>query len=83
MHVKDSSKGEISIHPPVTGPTRTSPQVVLIGRYFNPRSREGSDLFSGPCGASGKYFNPRSREGSDRLTRQLGNGSAQFQSTLP
>ena len=34
--------------------------------YFNPRSREGSDLASIPlisCFMS--YFNPRSREGSD------------------
>ena len=35
-------------------------------KYFNPRSREGSDCGDGSEGRSGQYFNPRSREGSDQ-----------------
>mgnify|MGYP001091672120 CR=1 FL=1 len=37
-------------------------------RYdFNPRSREGSDVYTAPSNANGRnHFNPRSREGSDR-----------------
>ena len=34
-------------------------------RYFNPRSREGSDAFNFAACASLRNFNPRSREGSD------------------
>ena len=34
-------------------------------RYFNPRSREGSDTVCSPFVISSQYFNPRSREGSD------------------
>ena len=33
--------------------------------YFNPRSREGSDLFPNGKLFLASYFNPRSREGSD------------------
>ena len=36
-------------------------------RYFNPRSREGSDQLSQATYQAQKYFNPRSREGSDML----------------
>ena len=32
---------------------------------FNPRSREGSDVFSCSSSQVQRYFNPRSREGSD------------------
>ena len=33
--------------------------------YFNPRSREGSDLWDHPLSLGYMNFNPRSREGSD------------------
>ena len=33
--------------------------------YFNPRSREGSDIIFTGFPSSSMYFNPRSREGSD------------------
>ncbi len=33
--------------------------------YFNPRSREGSDVFPSAIPPFFLYFNPRSREGSD------------------
>ena len=33
--------------------------------YFNPRSREGSDLITGETIIEPDDFNPRSREGSD------------------
>ena len=35
------------------------------GVYFNPRSREGSDIHFFTSSISSKHFNPRSREGSD------------------
>ena len=38
-----------------------------MGRYFNPRSREGSDMISTSCGDRRPDFNPRSREGSDHF----------------
>ena len=34
-------------------------------RYFNPRSREGSDLLADSVIGLSVDFNPRSREGSD------------------
>ena len=33
--------------------------------YFNPRSREGSDVIALSMVDKVKHFNPRSREGSD------------------
>ena len=55
----------ISIHAPVKG--ATSPCLSLSNplQYFNPRSREGSDLGDMPGIVPMEYFNPRSREGSD------------------
>ena len=52
-------------------------------KYFNPRSREGSDQPL-PC-FSGKYvyFNPRSREGSDGTFQHPESHYIKFQSTLP
>ena len=35
------------------------------GRYFNPRSREGSDSTTASRRSRDSHFNPRSREGSD------------------
>ena len=35
------------------------------GSYFNPRSREGSDLWQAVRSRRVSHFNPRSREGSD------------------
>ena len=37
--------------------------------YFNPRSREGSDLTDLLKDIQQHDFNPRSREGSDSITR--------------
>ena len=34
----------ISIHAPARGATSTSPFLINVERYFNPRSREGSDV---------------------------------------
>ena len=36
--------GYISIHAPVKGATRTRGPFLFPHRYFNPRSREGSDV---------------------------------------
>ena len=56
----------ISIHAPAKGATLAIFLAVAIFIYFNPRSREGSDLHSISSSYSSFDFNPRSREGSDR-----------------
>ena len=55
----------ISIHAPAKGATIRILWNLFQGRYFNPRSREGSDLQAVTAEVSGADFNPRSREGSD------------------
>ena len=54
-----------------------------IKQYFNPRSREGSDAWSGMPGGSCTDFNPRSREGSDSKAGFLPMLVKTFQSALP
>ena len=55
----------ISIHAPAKGATRTYQKGKNLSYYFNPRSREGSDLRLLLQSLLHSYFNPRSREGSD------------------
>ena len=56
----------ISIHAPAKGATaRTGKDFFRYG-YFNPRSREGSDVCRFSSLSRQNDFNPRSREGSDR-----------------
>ena len=43
MRDQTACRTSISIHAPVKGATLPSGHVKLGGRYFNPRSREGSD----------------------------------------
>ncbi len=52
-------------------------------RYFNPRSREGSDHHLRHTVVDCAYFNPRSREGSDMVGGAGFSSIASFQSTLP
>ena len=59
--------GCISIHAPAKGATQTQAGLVLLSTYFNPRSREGSDVLSSVALTAVYNFNPRSREGSDCL----------------
>ena len=59
--------GSISIHAPVKGATRTKTPRLTPSRYFNPRSREGSDPVRPWPGPHDWNFNPRSREGSDPM----------------
>ena len=54
-----------------------------LGRYFNPRSREGSDLTRFFFASPAHNFNPRSREGSDNPCFPPVLLPVQFQSTLP
>ena len=51
--------------------------------YFNPRSREGSDVGGVNTVYTYKHFNPRSREGSDRKQINCFLFQLVFQSTLP
>ena len=55
----------ISIHAPAKGATQALPPIAVLRRYFNPRSREGSDPLHWLLWLPVRYFNPRSREGSD------------------
>ena len=60
------SQSEISIHAPARGATYSPHEIKeRLQINFNPRSREGSDLFSVIHLCSLQDFNPRSREGSD------------------
>ena len=52
--------------------------VKRVRQYFNPRSREGSDVGAGSAAAVKIDFNPRSREGSDGLGGPGATGSADF-----
>ena len=72
----------ISIHAPARGATRCAVGFVWWNRYFNPRSREGSDGILRSHVYRLTDFNPRSREGSDIF--QFSNiFCCKFQSTLP
>ena len=51
--------------------------------YFNPRSREGSDVTENETPLKLCNFNPRSREGSDSPLHSVLPVSKLFQSTLP
>ena len=65
----------ISIHAPARGATGMPLKTVTHMSNFNPRSREGSDLFRIRSSYDAAYFNPRSREGSDGRERLCnGNG---------
>ena len=55
----------ISIHAPAKGATRPLTRPSSSARYFNPRSREGSDVQRLLSKRTQYHFNPRSREGSD------------------
>ena len=59
------SKCIISIHAPARGATPCSVTYTYRAFDFNPRSREGSDIFTSISAAKEEDFNPRSREGSD------------------
>ena len=56
---------------------------IFSGKYFNPRSREGSDYFKRIIASRNLDFNPRSREGSDGDIANYLHGIKIFQSTLP
>ena len=64
--VKDN---EISIHAPAKGATSDRAPCRCPSRYFNPRSREGSDCEYDAAQHKTCHFNPRSREGSDPAGR--------------
>ncbi len=55
----------ISIHAPAKGATYIATKATNNPANFNPRSREGSDIYSAILGQEPYHFNPRSREGSD------------------
>ncbi len=83
MWVKINLKVErISIHAPARGATFSLNLSHYPIKYFNPRSRTGSDQTD--CGSyrPAIYFNPRSRTGSD-VKKQLNESKVLFQSTLP
>ena len=60
------SSGFISIHAPAKG--ATCPIVVIYKKstYFNPRTREGCDVYVDDIQVQDLDFNPRTREGCDK-----------------
>ena len=73
---------DISIHAPAKGATKAVLYYLILLGYFNPRSREGSDVVLVWLWCVLLYFNPRSREGSDVVLVWLWCVIV-FQSTLP
>ncbi len=68
----------ISIHAPAKGATRPLTRPSSSARYFNPRSREGSDVQRLLSKRTQYHFNPRSREGSDIRSGRGGQAVAHF-----
>ena len=69
-----------------TLPRRERLNLLMSGHmsmYFNPRSREGSDMRVLLFRLKLVYFNPRSREGSDDRFKDAVLHTSKFQSTLP
>ena len=79
----DGLGGAISIHAPVKGATGPPFWLPAAIRYFNPRSREGSDVVPLHRLLPRQNFNPRSREGSDGRLMTAAPVTSRFQSTLP
>ena len=73
----------ISIHAPAQGATEVTRNISTERKYFNPRSRTGSDLAAGIRHRLCKHFNPRSRTGSDAHHPGRNGKKRSFQSTLP
>ena len=73
----------ISIHAPAKGATGTARPRSAMTSHFNPRSREGSDIWCLAPSTSRSHFNPRSREGSDVKRGETTEIVWEFQSTLP
>ena len=65
-HTLDLVKVCISIHAPAWGATTRVAHGINIKKYFNPRSRVGSDVFAQMERELTADFNPRSRVGSDQ-----------------
>ena len=63
------SVSKISIHAPAKGATVPYIYYNTSIKYFNPRSREGSDGAAKIGREKDPNFNPRSREGSDSNTK--------------
>ena len=57
--------------------------IALFIADFNPRSREGSDLWYDVHRPGERHFNPRSREGSDSNLLLNSSNALAFQSALP
>ena len=55
----------ISIHAPVKGATSKADCINWQLHYFNPRTREGCDIYFDGWKSPVKHFNPRTREGCD------------------
>ena len=57
--------GQVSIHAPAWGATRSRGAVSITGISFNPRTRVGCDDFFDFFGSPLQSFNPRTRVGCD------------------
>ena len=62
---------------------RDKTSTITVYRYFNPRSRVGSDVKRTLAFSVPNYFNPRSRVGSDKKKSNKKSQKNVFQPTLP
>ena len=73
----------ISIHAPARGATRSLFRIAKAGSYFNPRSREGSDVNPLPRRGASIRFQSTLPRGERQNSSTVATRSWIFQSTLP
>ena len=73
----------ISIHTPAKGVTKPEESKLKKNIYFNPHSREGSDLTTFKGVRMWQNFNPHSREGSDSGKHNTRNTRSQISIHTP
>ena len=73
----------ISIHAPRRRSDSFVGVIMILPRYFNPRSPQGERPSPRPITCSASYFNPRSPQGERLLPPMMMYSAIKFQSTLP
>ena len=73
----------ISIHAPARGATRSLFRIAKAGSYFNPRSREGSDVNPLPRRGASIRFQSTLPRGERQVDLNFFHAICAFQSTLP
>ena len=81
--LRDSNAITISIHAPARGATRDVRRELVVERYFNPRSREGSDARCKRRLTRDRKFQSTLPRGERRCEDHVNLMINEFQSTLP